>query len=362
MIRLSALFIMLFFPMLASTVHAQSSKPIDVFVAVTGFTEISDEVETLGTLQAIENVELTSTVTERVTKVHFQSGQRVKQGDLLVEMDDAQEQAELAEEQSRYREARLQFDRFNSLLKRGVTSDLNLDERRRELQTTEARMRAIQSRIDERRVVAPFDGVVGLRNVSVGALLQPGTLITTVDKDSVMKLDFSVPEVFLSGLSKGLAIQARARAFENEVFIGEIISLDSRINPVTRAILARAEIKNPDQSLRPGLLMRVTLSKNTRTVMVAPEEAILTNGNNSYVFVVKTDDSGSSQVEKRSVTLGLRKTGFVEIKEGLALGDKVVTHGTLKLRDGVDVRVAAIDTGKESLSELLSQRKADIDS
>src|SRR5690606_30901560 len=150
----------------------------------------------LGTLQANESVELSATVTERVTAIHFDSGQRVNKGTLLLEMDAAEEKALLAEQQSVLEEAKRQVERLKPLMERGAASQSAMDQAKLDLQTAKSRIAAIESRIQERRIVAPFDGKLGLRNISIGTLAQPGTLISTIDDDSIMKLDFSIPEIF----------------------------------------------------------------------------------------------------------------------------------------------------------------------
>jgi membrane fusion protein (multidrug efflux system) len=331
------------------------SKPTEVFVAKVEQKQIADEVEALGTLRANETVILSSTVTERITKVNFEDGERVKQGSILVEMEAAEERAELREAESNLREAQQQLDRTKALEKKRVATESLLDERKRNYLNAQARLTAIESRVAERQIAAPFDGIVGLRNISVGALVQPGTTITTIDDDSVMKLDFSVPAVFLSTLKPGVKVEARTRAFEGRVFEGEISSLDSRIDPVTRSILVRAIIDNPLQLLKPGLLMRVTLSKNLRDALVIPEEAIQINGSIHSVFVAVEKDN-KLIAEKRSVILGLRRIGEAEITNGLQIGEKIVTHGIIKLRPNSEVIIAATQSGNEALSELLNTK------
>ncbi len=187
---MKSLLLVVQFPLLllVSILCSAQQAPTPVFVSVVERIPFSDEIEALGTLQAKENVALTSTVTELVTQVNFEDGQRVAKGDILVEMDAAEELAILAEERSRMKEAERQVNRLEPLVQRNAASRSALDSQRLELQTAQARMNAIDQRILQRKIVAPFDGVVGLRNISVGALSQPGTLITTIDHDDTMKL------------------------------------------------------------------------------------------------------------------------------------------------------------------------------
>ena len=281
---------------ISALTSAQQRKAPVTPVIVTSVTlqEFADVVEALGTLNAKESVDLTSPVTEIVTKISFTDNQRVKQGDVLVEMDIAEEQAELAEQKSILAEAKRQVKRLTPLVKEGAASASALDENKRNLEGATARIKAIQARINQRILKAPFDGVLGLRNVSIGALAQPGNIITTIDDDRVMKIDFSVPEIFLATLKPGVVVLAETEAFADKVFRGEIAHVDSRVDPVTRSIRARALGKNEDGLLKPGLLMLVKLQKNPRTALLIPEEALIVNGTNNFVFVVNEKEGKTS--------------------------------------------------------------------
>lgn len=344
-----------FFLLALAPYLAAQGQPTPVFVATVERKSFTDDVEAVGTLKANENVELMSTVTERVTRINFKDSQRVRKGRLLVEMDAAEELAQKAEEEYRIKEARRQVERLKPLVKRGAASESLLDQQQRELKTAEARVRAIQSRINQRRIFAPFDGVVGLRDISVGAMVQPGTRITTLDDDSIMKLDFSVPEVFLASIKPGTKIISTAGAYPDETFEGEVSGIGSRIDPVTRSIQVRALLNNNDGKLKPGLLMRVVLKKNNRNALVIPEEALIPNGNQNYVLQ-PVKDGDKLTVERRLVTIGARRQGEVEVLSGVTEGGQVVTHGTLRANPGMPILIKAIQKGSETLTELLKQQ------
>ncbi len=333
--------------------HAQQA-PVPVFVTTVKQQEFVDQVEALGTVQAFQNVALTSSVTEMITGIYFTDGQRVQRGDLLVEMDSSQELALKAEELAQLAEAKKQVERLKPLTSRGAASQAALDAQQLQLQTSQARLNAIEAQIKQRKIVAPFDGIVGLRNISVGALSQPGTLITTIDDDSVMKLDFSVPELFLSSLKKGHVINAKTSAWPNDVFSGEIFSVSSRVDPMTRSISVRAFIKNPDKKLLPGLLMRVELHNNVRQALVIPEESILNQGRKLFVYAIDESKPEAIKVSRVEIMLGARKKGFAEVISGLEVGQKIVTHGTLRLGPGRAVVIKAEDDGQKTLKQLLN--------
>jgi membrane fusion protein (multidrug efflux system) len=348
------LFYSVYFP--APEAHAAPPVPVIIQKIETG--RIVDRVEALGTLRANEKVEITATVTDTITAIHFEDGQRVNKGDILIEMTSEEEHALLEEEKSTHAEAKKQYDRWEQMINAGATSKAQFDERRRDLNTAQARLRAIESRLQDRLIIAPFSGVVGLRNVSVGALIEPGDLITTLDDDSVMKLDFSVPAIHLAAIHQGLAIEARSPAYAGRIFTGRVDSIGSRIDPATRAIVVRAILENSEKLLKPGLLMNVTLQKNPRDALIMPEEALIPSGRTNYVFVVQPDAS-PPVAKRREVQIGTRRIGEVEIVSGVEAGEFVVIHGTQRVRPGQPVDIIATAEDNEPLTELLSRKRGD---
>lgn len=331
--------------------QAGPPAPLPVIAAEVRALPFADPVEALGTLKARESVILTANVTETVSAIHFEDGQRVKRGDILVEMTGTEEHALIEEGRARLAEAQRQYDRVKSLAGQRSAAQSLLDERQRDLETARAALAAIESRLADRLVKAPFDGVLGLRNISVGALVEPADPITTLDDLGAMKLDFAVPSVFLPDLKPGLAVTAQAREYGDLAFRGTVSGIDSRIDPVTRSIQVRALIPNPDGRLKPGLLMQVELERNPREALAVPESALLQQGQDHFVVRVAQGDLA----ERVQVRIGARRTGEVEILEGLAAGDRVVTHGNDKARPGQALRVR-MDDGSRPLKDLLGAR------
>lgn len=354
-IRQSILIVMLCLSAITAQSKEKAEKPTDVITSRVKTLHIADEVEALGTLHANESVELTSTVVEVITGVQFQDGQRVEKGDLLIEMDYAEEMAELAEEQSRYDEAKRQVDRLKPLVSRGAASESALDQSKREAFTSQARINAIQSRINQRMILAPFDGVVGLRNISVGAVARVGSLLTTIDDDSVMKMDFSVPAVFLSTLKPGIEVLAYTKAYPEQIFNGKIASVDSRVDQVTRSVVVRALVPNDNRLLKPGMLMYIELQKNPRQALMVPEGALVLEAQKHYAWIVIQDGDGF-KATKRYVQIGTRQQGKVEITEGLTADQQVVIHGNIKLRPDAPVNILAVQQADEPLEELLTNK------
>jgi len=324
-----------------------------VFVTETKRAAIEDRIEALGTLRANESVELTASVTETVTAINFDDGDRVKAGQVLVQMTNDEEQAQLREARVTVDEAKRQYERIKSLRAQQSASESQLDEQQRVWEANRARLAAIESRLADRLIRAPFAGVVGLRNVSIGALVEPGDVITTLDDDSLMKLDFSVPAVYLAALEPGMSVTAITRVWQGQRFEGRVKSIDSRVDPVTRTVIVRALLPNPDRALRPGMLMQVELLGQQRESIVIPEECLVAQGLKQFVFVVNPEDN---TVERREISIGARRPGEVEVTKGLAANELVVTDGTLKLRAGAKVSIRARDDGTTPLHQLLDQQ------
>lgn len=344
--------VLAFFFCIAGTASAVAQTP--VFISEAKIQTIVDQIEALGTLRANESITVTSQVTEVITKLYFDDGQRVQSGDVLAEMTSAEELAQLKEAEANLLEARQQLKRISPLAKRGISSGSALSEGQRNFDAAEARYEAVKSRIADRRIRAPFAGVVGLRNISVGALVEPGTVITTIDDDSRMKLDFTIPTTFLPSVEIGLPIVARAKAFGDRSFNGEVTGIDSRIDPVTRSITLRAILPNPDGILRAGALMTVELFKNKRDAIMIPEKAIIAKGRKNFVFVVDPNSAMPSAVQ-REIKLGKREAGFAEVLDGVQGAEYVITDGNLKVIAGSAVKILAQEKPGTTLNDILKR-------
>ena len=308
--------------------------PVAVVTAPVRSERLSFELEALGTAGANESVNITAKVANQVTAVRFSEGQQVRRGDVLVELDGAQERADLAVAEAALAESRSQFKRSRELYTTKVLSDQQLEQIEATFKANEARVTSARSRVGDTVIRAPFDGRVGLRRVSVGSLISPGTVITTLDDTSTIKLDFTVPETFLSVVKPGLEIAARSVAYPDSTFDGRVSSVDTRIDPATRSVTVRALLPNPQGLLKPGMFLTVRLSRGAVDALLVPEQALVPEQGDVFVFVV-----ADGVAEKRRVRIGQRRVGDVQIVEGLAEGELVVTEGTQKLRDGAAVRL-----------------------
>ncbi len=320
---------------LATSGGAVMQAPL-VYTALPVRKAFAQEVEALGTVRANESVDITAKVADRVAAIHFTEGQQVRKGQVLIELDSGEAKADLAAAEAAAGDARSQYRRSQELFLTRALSEAQLDQLQATLQGSEARVAAARSRLNDRIIVAPFAGRVGLRNVSLGGLVNPGAVITTLDDLSVVKLDFSIPEVFLAALQPGLTIAAHSTAYPGETFTGLVDSVATRVDPITRAITIRALVDNRDGQLRPGMFMTLKLVRAEGEALMLPEEAIVPEGDRHFVFVV--DDA---RARKREVVIGRRRPGEVEILSGLSIEDQVVVDGTLNVRDGSPVQAQA---------------------
>ncbi len=323
-----------------SCAQSAGDSAVEVIVQAASIEQLTTTIEALGTLRANESITLTSNDTKKITRINFEDGQRVEKGRVLVEMTSREESALLEEARFNADEAKKQLDRVRQLAKQGAASQSLLDQRVREYESARARYNATESRLKDLVLVAPFPGVVGLREVSVGALVSPGDKITTLNDDSKMKLDFTVPAIYMRSLSVGLPIVAKSRDLDNKQFHGEVLSIDNQIDAVTRSIKVRAILDNKDHELTQGMLMLVDLKASSRAALLISESALVPFGSNNFVFVLK-EDGNSLSVDRRQITIGERLAGSVEVLNGLSENDKVVTHGLQKIRQGQKVKVLA---------------------
>ncbi len=296
---------------------------------------VSHELKALGTAIANESIEVTSKTSNLISAVRFRDGESVKRGQVLIELDPAQARADLAEASAALTESTSQYERARDLLATRVVSQSQFEQLEATMKANQARVDAAQARLADTVLRAPFGGRVGLRRVSVGGLVSPGTVITTLDDTSVMKVDFSVPENFIGTLREGLGLTARTAAHPDRELQGRVLTVDSRIDPTTRSVTVRALVPNTAALLRPGMFVNVTLAKDEYEALVIPEQALVPEQSRQYVFVVE-----GGKVEKREVQIGRRVPGKVEIVGGLAQGERIVVEGTQKVRAGAAVREA----------------------
>jgi membrane fusion protein (multidrug efflux system) len=310
-----------------------AAPPTVVVSAEVRSERVSHELTALGSALANESIEVTSKTSNLVSAVHFRDGERVRRGQVLVELDPEQARADLEEARAAFTESTGQYQRARDLLSTRVVSQSQYEQLEAAMKADQARVSAAEARLGDTVIRAPFGGRVGLRRVSVGSLVSPGTVITTLDDTSVMKVDFAVPENQLGSLRDGLELTARTAAQPDRPLKGRVLTVDSRIDPATRSVTVRALVPNTESLLRPGMFVNVTLTKDVYQALVIPEQALVPEQSRQFVFVV-----AGGKVARREVQIGRREPGKVEIVGGLAQGERVVVEGTQKVRDGSAVR------------------------
>ncbi|HKE95241.1 MAG TPA: efflux RND transporter periplasmic adaptor subunit [Povalibacter sp.] len=312
------------------------SGAVSVVATTVNYRPFAQDMEAIGTARANEAIDVTAKLSNRVTAIHFREGQQVRAGDVLVDFDSEQARANLEGAEAALRDSRSQFNRSRELFATHALSESQLDQVQATLSVNEARVAVARAQLNDTMIRAPFAGRVGLRNISVGSYVSPDTVITTLDDTSVIKLDFSVPEVFLAQLREGMEITGRTTAYADESFNGRVSGIDNRLDPVSRAVTVRARIDNRDGRLKPGMLMAVKLMRADTPALLIPEQSLVPEGNRQFVFAVRDDKANRIEVQT-----GRRRPGEVEIVKGLAAGDVVIVEGTQKVRDGSAVKVIA---------------------
>jgi len=315
-----------------------SRAPVPVITAVATNETFTETLEALGTAKANESVIITPTVEERVVDIRFEDGDAVRQGQVLVRLDDNEARHQLAEAKATFREQQKQYERIRTLAKTNSTSRSRLDEEQSLLEIAEAKVALLEARLSDYTIRAPFPGILGIRQISNGAVVDSDTVIATLDDTSIIKLDFTVPETYLDVLRNAMEVAAHSPAYPDRKFNGTVTAISSRVDPETRTLTVRAKIPNPDRLLKPGMLLIVKLVKDRSQALIIPEEAVVMNKDKKFTLVV----TSANTVEKREIVTGRRSPGKVEVLSGLDAGQQVIISGLTRVRPGSSVNVVEI--------------------
>jgi len=294
-----------------------------------------DEANAVGTMRADESVVIRPEIAGRISEIHFEEGHNVKKGSLLATLDSSEVRAQLASAQAQATLDAQRLERAEDLHKKNFISRQALDEAHSNNARSQASRQEAQAKVAKSEIRAPFNGVAGLRQVSQGAYVAAGTDIARLEKIDQLKLDFRVPEVYLSRLKTTQQVKVQVDAYPDESFAGTIYAIEPALDEATRTVLIRARIANVDLKLRPGMFGRVQLQLAVREKAVwVPEQAIVPKGQDAFVFRV-----ANGKVALVKVQTGARKVGEVEIRNGISAGDMVVTEGTQRIGPGSAVNV-----------------------
>jgi membrane fusion protein (multidrug efflux system) len=306
--------------------------------------QFTDSVEVLGVAKGRQSVTITAATTQLVEKVHFTDGQNVRKGSVLISLKNTEQDAGLASAQSQLATAERSYKRYQTLSDEGWVSKAQLEQYEGAYRAAQSNVKAALARQADREIRAPFGGVVGLSDVAPGALVNPGSPIVTLDDISTMRVDFQVPEQYMVLIHEGLPIAAAVDAYPGETIHGRIARLDTRVDERTRSVTARAEFPNPGGKLKPGMLIRVSISRGQRQALAAPESAVSVQGDSAFVFTIRAVGP-RTVAEQKPVVTGLRQENVVEILDGVQAGDRIIADGLNKVQAGQPVRVTGAYTG-----------------
>lgn len=331
------------------TAESESRPPSSVIVetARAELRTIAETVEAVGTTRARQSIDIEPETDGRVVAMFITPGAQVDQGAVLVQLDDTVARADVTEAEARLTEQQLVLARIERLRATNAVAQAALEEATARLAEAEAQLERARRGLADRTITAPFTGVVGLSEVDTGAHLEIGDMITRLDDLSEVELEFSLPETLYGEVRNGLTIEARSAAFPERTFSGEIAAVDSRIDPVSRAFRARAVIPNPDGILPAGMFMSLTLTLSDRELLTVPEEAIIFEAAQVYVFRIR-----DGVATRLSVETGPRRNGQIAIVSGLDRDDDVAIRGHQRLTDGASVNVRSPDAADTTSTDL----------
>ncbi|MGL4601005.1 MAG: efflux RND transporter periplasmic adaptor subunit [Plesiomonas sp.] len=318
----------------ASTPEKGNSTVKAVVVSVEPVTErvLSRQLPLIGNLIARQGIHLQSKVEATLTGINMQPSGQVKQGQWLLQLDDAQPKAALAEAQANALDAERKLQELSRLATLKAVSNTELESQRAAVQVAKAKVASAQATVNNYKITAPFSGQVGLYTLTVGQLISKDTAITTLDDLAQMTLDISVPEKFLSQVSIGSQVSAKTEALPKQTFIGTVVSKNVRLDEATLNGKVRVSFDNPQQQLLPGMLVKANITLDTDKLPVIPSRALLFQGSKQYVFVVEADKAVQREIHVERIY-----NDQVAVAKGLKVGELLVVDGTVKLRTGVTV-------------------------
>ncbi|MFD2110404.1 efflux RND transporter periplasmic adaptor subunit [Thiorhodococcus fuscus] len=321
---------------------AQERPPPTVETARVERATIADRIRATGTLQAPEAVTITARTAGRVEKMHFEEGQRVAKGTLLVELERDRSEAAVERAAARLEQRSSAEARREELMARDFVSAAEMDSAEAAAREAKAQLRIAREDLDDRSIEAPFAGVIGRRLISIGTLLKPGDPIARLSRTQPLDLLFMVPGVEIGRIAPYQRVEATTPAYPSQRFDGALTLIGTEVDPGTRTLPLEATFDNPDGLLKPGMFMQVALIVGQRETLRIPEAAVITEGPNTLVYALRSpaedEKNSEARVERRQVETGTRRDGWVEIHNGVAAGERVVVAGLQGLRDGLAVR------------------------
>ena len=311
-----------------------SNLPTQVSAHTVSPQENAIMIEAIGSARANQAIYIKSAQNDYVTDIFFKDGDLVSKGQKLVQLQNKQEQLAVQELRINLQEEKRQLNRLTELSRSQSTAKSLLEEQLSVVDATQSQLESAKTKLSEMTITAPFSGMLGKREISVGAYVSNSTIITTLDDISIIKVDFKVPEKYLAKLAVGMRVLTQNDAYPDQTFAGKVTHISSRIDAVTRSVEVTASFVNKSRLLRPGMLLNTALELSTNQALMVPEKAVIPLQNKHYVFEIT--DGVANKVE---VHVSGRNNGWVAIDKGLADGQQVVTEGLIKIRSGSKVSV-----------------------
>ena len=306
--------------------------------------EWTPALRAVGSLRAINGIEVANEVPGVVEAIRFESGDEVARGDVLIELDSEVDRAALETRRAEAARAKQEFDRLSDLVSREMVSQSEFDEAKANYDAARARVNQQQAELRKKTIRAPFDGKTGLRLVDQGEYMPTGTPVVEINMLDPIYVEYTLPERHLETIAVGQDVTASVAAFPDRGFEGRISAINSSVSSESREVRIRATVDNADGALRPGMFANVrTLRPESKQVVVVPRTAVSYNTYGDFVYVLNENDSGELVTERRSVETGQERDGVVEITEGLEDAEQVVRAGLLRLRSGQRVKIADED-------------------
>jgi membrane fusion protein (multidrug efflux system) len=294
---------------------------------------MSREVSAIGTGIANNSIQLIAPSSEFLVELNVNEGKKVAQGEVIARLNDVQQKARVAELEAVLSEQKRQLERLKNLATTQATAQSLLDEQQTRVNSTLAQLDTARKQLQDMTIRAPFAGHLGLRQVSRGAYINAGTVITTLDDMQQLRVEFSIAERYLAEVAVGMPLTVTNIAYGDIPFKGTVSAIDTRLDPVTRSVTLHGIIENESLKLRPGMLLNVRLQLENREVIQVSEKALVPQQNRQYVFVVDADN----RVTQKEVKIGQRIPGWVEVVSGLDVGDEIIVEGVQKVRTGVTI-------------------------
>lgn len=306
---------------------------VAVKTATVSSQQMMREVSVIGTGIANNSVQLIAPSSEFLIELNVSEGQKVNAGDVIARLNNVQQKARVAELEAVLTEQRRQLERLKNLATTQATAQSLLDEQQTRVNSTLAQLDIARQQLNDMTIRAPFSGFLGLRQISRGAFVNAGTVITTLDDIQQLRVEFRIAERHLADVAVGMPLTVTNVAYGKLPFEGEVTAIDTRLDPVTRSVTIHGRIANDELKLRPGMLLNVRLQLDNRQVLQISEKALVPQQNRQYVFVVDAEN----RVQQREVQIGQRIPGWVEVESGLVEGDEIIVEGVQKVRTGVTI-------------------------